>query len=60
MQDNPEKAGPRYTKPAVERFGTLRQLTLIGPAAGDDIGSVFGLTVGCNQNTGDPDFACRS
>lgn len=49
-----------YEKPKLERFGTMRELTLIGPAAGSDIASVFGLDAGCNPNTDDPDFACRT
>ncbi len=47
-----------YQKPAVERFGSFRELTKIGPSQGNDIGSVFGLDAGCNPNTTDPDFAC--
>ncbi|CAN5769233.1 hypothetical protein BH23GEM3_BH23GEM3_07050 [soil metagenome] len=47
-----------YEKPSLERFGTFRDLTQIGAAAGDDISAVFGLAAGCNPNTTDPDFAC--
>ncbi|MBA2243762.1 MAG: lasso RiPP family leader peptide-containing protein [Gemmatimonadetes bacterium] len=48
-----------YEKPTLERFGTFRELTLIGPAGGQDIGSVFGLDAGCSPGNNDPDFACR-
>jgi hypothetical protein len=47
-----------YEKPELERFGTFRELTQIGSAAGSDISAVFGLGAGCNPNTSDPDFAC--
>jgi hypothetical protein len=60
MHDMPIHAGAAYEKPRAERFGTFRELTLIGPAGGNDIGSVFGLDAGCNPNTQDPDFACRA
>jgi len=60
MRNDANTEGNRYEKPSVERFGTFRDLTLIGPAEGNDIGSVFGLAVGCNPNTTDPDFACFS
>jgi hypothetical protein len=60
MHDTPRSAGAAYEKPRAERFGTFRDLTLIGPAEGNDIGSVFGLDAGCNPNTQDPDFACRA
>lgn len=60
MHEKSSGTGAAYEKPRAERFGTFRDLTLIGPAAGNDIGSVFGLDAGCNPNTNDPDFACRA
>ncbi len=59
MYEKSHTAGTVYKKPTLERFGTFRELTLIGPAGGNDIGSVFGLDAGCTPNTNDPDFACR-
>ena len=56
MNDNVAQAS--YEKPSLERFGTFRQLTMIGPAAGADVSSVFGLDAGCYPNTNDPDFNC--
>ena len=47
-----------YEKPSLERFGTFRELTQIGAAAGNDIASVFGLDAGCDPGNSDPDFAC--
>ena len=55
-----QEAKAAYAKPALERFGTFRELTRIGADAGSDIGSVYGIP-GCNgQDTQDPDFGCRS
>ncbi|MGI9042048.1 MAG: lasso RiPP family leader peptide-containing protein [Gemmatimonadales bacterium] len=49
--------GGLYTKPKLERFGTFRDLTLIGSATGADISAVFGIPAGCNPNDGG-DFGC--
>lgn len=45
-----------YNKPVLERFGTFRELTQLGPSGGSDVAGVLSLT--CNPNTGDADFAC--
>jgi len=49
--------GGRYTKPRLERFGTFRELTLIGSAVGSDISAVFGIPAGCNPDDGGQ-FGC--
>ncbi len=49
--------GRQYIKPALERFGTFRELTQLGSAVGSDIAAVFGIPAGCNE--GDPSsFGC--
>lgn len=49
-----------YEKPALQRFGTFRELTRIGPETGADLGSVFGIA-GCNgQDTSGGDFSCQA
>ncbi len=47
-----------YGKPQLTRFGTFRELTLLGPDPGNDIITVTGI--GCNARDTDPDspFAC--
>jgi hypothetical protein len=47
----------RYVTPTLERFGTFRQLTLIGASQGNDIGSSFGIP-GCNANDNTTEFGC--
>jgi len=47
----------KYVKPILERFGTFRELTQIGPATGADIATMFGIPAGCNPGGG-PDFGC--
>lgn len=37
-----------YQKPALQRFGDLRALTLVGTDADGDGGLVFGIANGCN------------
>ncbi|HEV2108941.1 MAG TPA: lasso RiPP family leader peptide-containing protein [Thermomicrobiales bacterium] len=59
MYEKSHTAETVYEKPTLERFGSFRELTLIGPAMGNDIASVFGLSAGCNPDTDDPDYACR-
>ena len=48
-----------YQKPALQRFGTFRELTRIGPDAGADLGSVFGIS-GCNGQDAQSDFGCQA
>lgn len=42
------KGACMYTKPALQRFGGLRALTLVGTNADGDGGIVFGIANGCN------------
>jgi hypothetical protein len=35
-----------YTKPAVERFGTVRELTLVGLGGPGDVVPVLGISIG--------------
>jgi hypothetical protein len=44
-----------YEKPKLERFGTFRELTLLGIDSGQDAGGMFGL--GCDGSPGALDFA---
>jgi hypothetical protein len=39
----PERGCGMYTKPAVERFGTLRELTLLGVSGASDGAVVLGI-----------------
>lgn len=49
-----------YEKPVLQRFGTFRELTRIGPDTGADLGSVFGIS-GCNGlDTPGSDFGCQA
>ena len=55
-----QQATAGYTKPALERFGTFRDLTRIGADEGSDIGSVYGIP-GCNgQDDPNSEFGCRN
>jgi len=36
-----------YTKPAVERFGTVRELTLVGLSGTGDVQPIIGSIGGC-------------
>lgn len=46
-----------YERPTLTRYGSFRELTRIGPDAGGDISSVFGISAGCD-NTQSGDFGC--
>lgn len=46
-----------YQKPKLERFGTIRELTQLGPDGGSDFSSVFGIT-GCNAQDTDSKYGC--
>ena len=46
-----------YEKPTLQRFGTFREITKLGPEAGSDIGSVFGIS-GCNAQDTQSEFGC--
>lgn len=47
-----------YEKPRLERFGTFRELTMLGTDSGTDIASAFGL--GANQDSNRPEFRSGS
>ena len=50
-----------YQKPKLERFGTFRELTRLGPDFGNDFTSIFGPAVpgpvGCTEGGGEG-FGC--
>ena len=48
-----EQQHPRYAKPALELFGTFRELTRVGTDADGDMG-ILGVVDGCNLTPGAP------
>ena len=49
-----EQQHPRYVKPALELFGTFRELTRVGTDADGDGGIIFGISDGCNLTPAAP------
>jgi hypothetical protein len=49
-----------YQKPKLERFGTIRELTQLGPDSGADFTSVLGISAGCNAQDPASKFGCPS
>lgn len=54
MSDAPTRA---YRKPAIERFGTFRELTQLGFAEANDFASAYGIA-GCNSDDTETEYAC--
>lgn len=54
MKDNNART---YRKPAVERFGTFRDLTQLGFAEATDFAGGFGIA-GCNSDDTSSEYSC--
>lgn len=46
-----------YHPPILERFGTFRELTQIGPSLGNDFSILFGIDSGCDEEQSG-DYGC--
>lgn len=51
--------GSTYSKPALQRFGTFRELTRLGWVPGTDFAVSLGIATGCNPNDNETDYGCE-